>query len=470
MKLALRAKEGLNMAARVILCQAVVVLCLIGSTLTCFAETSGGQRASALMHALNEQLTIIISYDKFSPPPSSRIYTYANCAAYEAMRSYRPKEYASLAGQLQGLTPLAPCAECEQGCMDYAIAHAFIETASGLVFHREIFAESAMEAIRPYLSRMPGQPVSSSEAYQLTAEQQRAVEHGKRVAAHFLEWSKADGYAQRTALPRYQPKRKDPSKWITTPPAYNDALEPNWKTTRPWLLKSPGEIKCAPPVPFSSDSGSAFWSEAMEVYRLSQKIGSKEEEVAWFWDDNCKATEFSGHFMGMTFKQTPVGHWIAITKTVCDVKNVGLEQAVEMYARVSTAMADAIIATWHEKYSSELVRPVTYIQRNIDPAWMPTLETPYFPEHPSGHGAISAAAAVALAHYVGDEVTFTDSSTLSYGRQPMQYHSLIKAAHDAAFSRFYGGIHYRTGCQAGHDLGRNVGLMNVERLKLKTVD
>jgi hypothetical protein len=429
-----------------------------------------GAHHPELIHKLNQQLTYAISYDKFTPPPSSRIYAYANVAAYEVVASYEHQSYRSLAGQLKDLTPVPTCQTCEKGCLDYAVATAFIETASGLIFHREEFAASAWRVIQSTLSRMPGQPAGQSEAFQLSADQQQAIEYGKQVAAHILNWSSKDRYLERTALPRYQPKFKDPSKWITTPPSYLDALEPNWPSTRTWVLKSPGEIECMPHNPFSTDTLSLFWKEAKEVYNLSKKVNSDEENLAWFWDDNCKATEYSGHFAGMTFKQTPVGHWIAITAEVCRVKQVPFQRAIAIYAHVAVAMADAVHATWFEKYRSELVRPVTYIQRYIDPLWMPILETPQFPEHPSGHGAISAAAAVVLAHYVGDAVTYTDSSTLSYGREPMVYHSLLKAAHDAAFSRFYGGIHYRTGCIAGNELGKQVGALVVDRINLRRVE
>mgnify|MGYP005851913445 CR=1 FL=1 len=446
--------------------QIVLLFAVLFPNLTVVA----GLQHPELIHKLNQQLTFAISYDKFTPPPSSRIYAYANVAASEVVAQYERETYRSLAGQLKELTPAPMCQACSKGCLDYAIASAFIETASGLIFHREEFAASAWRVIQSTLSRMPGQPAGQSAAFQLSAEQQQAIDYGKQVAAHILAWASNDRYLQRTALPRYQPKFKDPSKWITTPPSYFDALEPNWSSTRTWVLKSPGEITCMPHNPFSTDTASAFWKEVKEVYELSKKVNSEEENLAWFWDDNCKATEYSGHFAGMTFKQTPVGHWIAITAEVCRVKRIPLQQAVVMYAHVAVAMADAIHATWFEKYRSELVRPVTYIQRHMDALWMPLLETPQFPEHPSGHGAISAAAAVVLAHYVGDAVTYTDSSTISYGREPKVYHSLLKAAYDAAFSRFYGGIHYRTGCIAGHELGKKVGAVVVNRINLRRVE
>ena len=41
--------------------------------------------------------------------------------------------------------------------------------------------------------------------------------------------------------------------------------------------------------------------------------------------------------------------------------------AAETYAKVGIAVCDAFIACWNTKYRYNLLRPVTYIQRLIDP-------------------------------------------------------------------------------------------------------
>jgi len=44
------------------------------------------------------------------------------------------------------------------------------------------------------------------------------------------------------------------------------------------------------------------------------------------------------------------------------------------------AVNDAFISCWKTKYQYNLVRPVTYVRRLIDPDWLPLLTTPPFPE------------------------------------------------------------------------------------------
>ncbi|MEL7339269.1 MAG: phosphatidic acid phosphatase, partial [Bacteroidota bacterium] len=53
----------------------------------------------AFYHKAQKDLTDIMVHDIFSPPVASRVYTYCNLAAYEALQPGYP-QYRSLAGQL----------------------------------------------------------------------------------------------------------------------------------------------------------------------------------------------------------------------------------------------------------------------------------------------------------------------------------------------------------------------------------
>ena len=72
--------------------------------------------------------------------------------------------------------------------------------------------------------------------------------------------------------------------------------------------------------------------------------------------------------------------------------DLSLDSAAEAYAKVGIAVADAFISCWSTKYRFNLLRPVTYVRRLIDPSWTPLLITPPFPEYTSGHSVQSAAA------------------------------------------------------------------------------
>ena len=67
-----------------------------------------------------------------------------------------------------------------------------------------------------------------------------------------------------------------------------------------------------------------------------------------------------------------------------------------MYSLTAFSLFDGFTACWAEKFRLNLIRPVTYINRYMDPKWEPLLQTPPFPEHASGHSTITAAAAEVL--------------------------------------------------------------------------
>jgi membrane-associated phospholipid phosphatase len=128
-------------------------------------------------------------------------------------------------------------------------------------------------------------------------------------------------------------------------------------------------------------------------------------------------------------------------------------------------MYDAIISCWYEKYKTNLVRPITYIQANIDNNWTPLIQTPPFPEFTSGHSAISAAAATVLTSIYGDNYFFTDSTEVLFEQPVRSFTSFNDAAWEVSMSRFYAGIHYMNGVMEGNKQGNFIGQLVIAKLK-----
>jgi hypothetical protein len=147
---------------------------------------------------------------------------------------------------------------------------------------------------------------------------------------------------------------------------------------------------------------------------------------------------------------------------------LSLMAAAEGYARVGIAVADAFIGCWRTKYTHHLLRPVTYIQRFVDPGWLPFLTTPNFPEYSSGHSTQSAAVAAVLTAMFGIKA-FTDTTHTDHGLIPAlearTFTSFDEAAAEAAMSRIYGGIHFPFGSQNGLIQGRCIGEVILDRVK-----
>jgi hypothetical protein len=295
---------------------------------------------------------------------------------------------------------------------------------------------------------------------------QTSIQYGKEVADNIIAWSGNDNYKQTRTFPKYS-ITDDPSKWQPTPPAYMEGIEPHWNKIRPFILDSAAQFTPLPPTAFSTEKESKFFREAMEVYTVSDTVTPEFEEniaIASFWDCNPYVSHHVGHVMYATKKITPGGHWMGITAQSCRQNKLDLAATSRAYALVAVSLMDGFISCWDEKYRSNLVRPETYINKYIDPNWVPKLQTPPFPEHTSGHSVISGAAAEVLTALIGDNIAYTDSVELDYGLPCRKFTSFRNACAEAAMSRMYGGIHYRPAIEYGLEQGKKVGNLVVERL------
>ena len=407
------------------------------------------------LHAGIRRITDIIRNDIFPPPVASRIYTYSSVAAYEALAPGYP-EYQSLAGQLNGLKPVPQPEAGEEYCFPLASVTAMLVVGKQLVFSEEKI-EQLEEKILDDFKAMNMPP----DVYE------RSMQYGTQVAKHIITWSKSDNYAQTRSAPKFTIDTHEPSRWRPTPPQYADALEPHWGKIRPWVIDSAAQFKSDPPVPFSTEKGSDFYNLAHEVYSIVKNITPEQEATAWYWDDNPFKMEVSGHLMFGKKKIGPGGHWMNIAAHACRKANAGMMLSAETYVRTASAVADAFIACWYEKFRTNLIRPESYINQYIDAEWQPIIQTPPFPEHTSGHSTISAAAAATLTGLFGDNFDFTDSTEVEFGIPPRTFKSFEEAAAEVGLSRLYGGIHYRRGNEAGLKCGKEIGNYVLQTVKTK---
>ena len=194
----------------------------------------------------------------------------------------------------------------------------------------------------------------------------------------------------------------------------------------------------------------------------------KDEEkllIARFWDDNPNVSYTTGHVTYFKQKLTPPGHWISITSSAIRKNNLNMMEAAETYVMVATALFDGFISCWDAKYAYNSIRPDTYIERYIDADWDPILQTPPFPEFPSGHSVISAAAATVLTQKFGDGYAFADSTQMAIGLPVRTFKSFNEAAAEVGESRIYGGIHFRPACDLGYKQGNAVGNLVLQKLR-----
>jgi hypothetical protein len=363
--------------------------------------------------------------------------------------------FISLAGQLTALDKIPLPNKDHQICFPVAAVHAYVKVGTRLIFSEDKMDDFISEMHKTYKEAgVPQVVLNQSKKY------------GEEVASHIIAWADKDNYKQTRTFPKYSID-EDPTRWQPTPPAYMDAVEPSWNKIRPFIMERADQFAPPPPTPFSSDVNSQFYKEAMEVYTLGNDSISVEEkkDIASFWDCNPFVSHFSGHVMFATKKISPGGHWIGITKLAAIKAKLDFMKTAEAYAWVSIGLADAFISCWDEKYRSELIRPETYINKYIDDKWMPTLQTPPFPEYTSGHSVASATSAEILTHLFGENFAYEDTVEKEFGLPTRKYQSFKQAASEAAMSRLWGGIHYMPAIRNGSMQGRNLGSFIVKTLK-----
>ncbi len=410
------------------------------------------EEAEALRRA-SAALTDIMVHDIFSPPVASRIYLYTSVAAYETMVKAHPDQYASLYGQVKNFPAIA--ASGKPVYFPVAAVYAFLMVGKRLVFSDSTIQDS----IRIIIGAL-------RVAYPDPARFAASLDYGALVAAKIIAWADGDQYRETRKLPRYRiAHQKD--KWIPTPPTYIAAVEPYWNKIRTVTLDSADQFRPAPAPAFSTDSGSAFYHAAADVYHAGMQLTQEQKDIANFWDCNPFAVTMEGHLGFATKKISPGGHWMSIVTSVSRQQHRDIMATAAAYTITSIAIFDAFISCWDEKYRSNTIRPETYIDAYIEEGWRPMLQTPPFPEYTSGHSIVSTVSAVVLTRFFGDNCAFTDDTEMEFGLPRRHFTSFAQAAQEAAISRFYGGIHYRAAIVAGQASGALIGNWVLQQIKLQ---
>ena len=388
------------------------------------------------------RMTEIMVHDVTNPPLAARFFSYACLAGYEVVTQTDPN-YKNFNGTVNNY----PLIKIPDSIKDYSFQLsallAMIETAkriqpSGKLFeqYENRFLDSCKK--NGFNSRV----VESSMQYALY------------ISKQILAFAKADNYNRISNFIRYTPVYKEGS-WYPTPPAYLAAVEPYFNTVRSFTLDSCSQFKPIPPVAFSKKKNSAFY----KLMRLNYdyKLTEPEVNMANFWDCNPFAVRDNGHLLVGIKKISPGAHWLGITGIACKQANKNFSETMKIFTLVSMGLMDGFICCWDEKYRSNRIRPESAIRNNIDAEWKPLLQTPPFPEYPSGHSTISATSATILTHFFGENFKYIDSVEFKYGLAPRSYTSFWQAANEAAMSRFYGGIHFMDAIDNGIIQGRKVG-------------
>jgi len=236
-------------------------------------------------------------------------------------------------------------------------------------------------------------------------------ELGRNIAEKEIEYTK--DFAVKTAWDRKMPQ--DPGVWTGKNP-----MLPLAGKNKTVVLDSASQFRPGPPPDFAKDMA--------ELKNYKQNFRSMSNALFYasnsFWDEqlNKKIFEYN-------LAQNP-------------------PKAARLYAITAIGYYDGFVACWDAKYAYWGIRPNQY-----DTTYKSLVPTPPFPGYPSGHAALSSVMAELYSYFF-----------------PAEKNWFRQKAKDVAESRFQAGIHFRTDNEVALELGRNVAVAIIEKVKTDGVN
>ena len=275
----------------------------------------------------------------------------------------------------------------------------------------------------------------------------KGIQLGKLAGAAIISDRLNDGAAANPVVP--VPAAKVAGDYHAVPP-FDFYFAPFWENVKLFGLEKKDQFRSVVPPALNSDAYTAAFNEVKEYGKLNSSVRTEEQTFyAKFWYEFSEAG------------------WNRVARKVAVNKKLNLFETARLFALVDMAMADAYTAGWDSKLHFNLWRPYTAIrkantdensQTHPDATWEPEMVTPPIQDYPSTHSALGNAAAVVMANIVGDDTPFEmeSPSAIPVGAK-RSFNSLSEAAKENADSRVRAGIHFRFACDAGLELGKQIG-------------
>ncbi len=380
--------------------------------------------------------------ESYRPPVAARAFAYTSIAAYE---SALPKNT-----QYKSIYNILAHKHTEQATIPPSFIAPLSLNATYASMFKNFFTLTQKKSWQKIIELEQYFYTKFSKQH-TTAEIITSVTYGKSIAEKIQQWASEDeigtkGHLQSYHL-EYQPSTKI-GNWQPDTDHPRMALLPYWGKSRTFVMAA-DELLVHPPIPYSEETTSAYYKQALEIYTLSMPISKENKWISEFWSNDIS---------GLTF--TPPTHWISISNQLLKQKDIEAAQELELYAKLGMALSDAAVVCWNSKYHYNVERPKQYIRRIIHPTWDALHDTPSFPSYPSGHAMFGSAAAAVLNSFFGDNIDFWDRSheqRTEFMGTPRHFNSLEKMASENAYSRMAIGVHFRMDCEEGLRFGKLTG-------------
>jgi len=241
----------------------------------------------------------------------------------------------------------------------------------------------------------------------------------------------------------------DPSPWVAL--------------ARPFLVRSSSQFRTAGPNALTSSAYTGDFNEVAQLGALDSPFRTPEQtHIAVFWQSNPMAT------------------WNGVARRLAEEWQLDISDSAVLFGMMDLTAGDAQINCWNDKYYWGFWRPIGAIRQadtdgnpdtTADPTWRPLfvptldpaiagvgppLNTPPYPDHPSGHLCFSSSSMHALQDFFGtDEVTFFVTSSRFPGEQ-RSFDRFSDVISQLVQARIWAGIHFREADEQGALLGERV--------------
>ncbi len=396
-------------------------------------------------------LDLIPQSNGYSEPICARAMYWLNIAFYEAIYHGFPG-YRSLNGQIAGLRAEIPRPDpgleynwimVASHTMDLMIAHLFQAAGSQNLAKAKILRD---KYINLYCENL-------AEDVRL-----RSIDLGKEIAWRLISYSDSDGQAD-AYLRNYPTNYTAPmgeGHWVPTPPDYKKhALLPYWGQ-KPLALQQNTSIQPHTKLQYSSLTNSLMYAEALEVFSAFNHLSDSQKDKIDYWNRY------------MSPHSTPLCHNFLLLKQFVNDHGFHLPKAAEVYLKMSLLMHDAYILAWKWKFSTNLLRPSTYIKQHIYRYFIPEVSCLPVPEFISETALIYRASAELLSHYYGHRTAFMDNTQIHRSdlrESRRSFTSFFEMAKEAAYTDIMAAVHFRSSIDAGFEMGYDLG-QNIIKLRL----
>jgi hypothetical protein len=316
-------------------------------------------------------------------------------------------------------------------------------------------AAAAKAAHDILVNRFPAQTASLDMTYNnylatnFLAQSDPGVGVGQQAAADIIALRANDG-----SFPSPEPPPfvggTGIGMWRPTPPGFAPMATPWLGNVKPFALTNPAQFLAQPPPALTSGLYARDYNEVKDLGSLTNSKRTQEQtELAYFWAANYLVV------WNQVLRDSAITHRLSIGKSA------------RLFALANMAMADAGITAWNTKSHYVLWRPSTAIQNGDndgnpktvgDPAWLPLITDPPYPDYTSGANNVTGAVTRILRRFFGTNgITFSVTTTNPLPVQKTRtYHHFTDAAQDVVKARVYEGIHFLFADAEGRSQGESV--------------